>query len=102
MTPSASATASAAADRSAAVPMATEATDGPVRLRNPLATYPGRMTDAAAATALDRELDELFARPAEEGVSLAVVVQRHGEVVTERYGVRPANLFEPDPQPVTA
>jgi CubicO group peptidase (beta-lactamase class C family) len=60
------------------------------------------MTDAAAATALDRELDELFARPAEEGVSLAVVVQRHGEVVTERYGVRPANLFEPDAQPVTA
>ena len=60
------------------------------------------MTDAAAATDLDRELDGLFARPAEEGITLAVVVQRHGEVVAERYGVRPANLFEPDDRPVTA
>jgi CubicO group peptidase (beta-lactamase class C family) len=60
------------------------------------------MTDAPAAAALDRELDALFARPADEGLSLAVVVHRHGEVVAERYGVRPGNLFEPDAAPVTA
>src|SRR4051812_38555887 len=46
------------------------------------------------AADLDEAIDDLFARPADEGVSLAVVVQRHGEVVAERYGVRPANLFE--------
>jgi CubicO group peptidase (beta-lactamase class C family) len=59
------------------------------------------MTDAVTAAALDREIDALFARPVDEGVSLAIVVQRHGEVVAERYGVRPANLFEPESLPVT-
>jgi CubicO group peptidase (beta-lactamase class C family) len=58
------------------------------------------MTDALTAAALDREIEALFARPVDEGVSLALVVQRHGEVVAERYGVRPANLFEPQSLPV--
>jgi CubicO group peptidase (beta-lactamase class C family) len=56
----------------------------------------------ATATSLDRALDDLFARPADEGLSLALVILRHGEVVVERYGVQPANLFEPESQPVTA
>jgi CubicO group peptidase (beta-lactamase class C family) len=60
------------------------------------------MTDAVAATELEREIDALFGRPADEGVTLALVVVRHGEVVVERYGVRPANLFEPDEQPINA
>jgi CubicO group peptidase (beta-lactamase class C family) len=51
---------------------------------------------------LDDEIEPLLARPAEEGVSLALVVQQHGELVAERYGVRPPNLFEPEPAPVTA
>ena len=38
----------------------------------------------------------LFARPADEGVTLALVVLQHGEIVVERYGVRPANLFQPE------
>jgi CubicO group peptidase (beta-lactamase class C family) len=56
------------------------------------------MTDAV----LEREVAELFGRPADEGVSLALVVQRHGEVVVERYGVRPPNLFHPEEQAITA
>jgi CubicO group peptidase (beta-lactamase class C family) len=51
---------------------------------------------------LDRQLDELFARPPEEGISLAFVLTQGGEIVAERYGVRPGNLFEPDDVAVTA
>jgi CubicO group peptidase (beta-lactamase class C family) len=55
-----------------------------------------------ARDALDREVDSLFARPAPEGITLAFLVVRHGEVVVERYGVQPGNLFQPDDVPVTA
>jgi CubicO group peptidase (beta-lactamase class C family) len=51
---------------------------------------------------LQRCADDLFGRPADEGTSLALVVVQHGEIVLERYGVRPANLFEPEDQPVMA
>ncbi len=40
-------------------------------------------------------VDELFLRPADEGVTLALVVQHRGEVVAERYGVQPENIFQP-------
>ncbi len=40
-------------------------------------------------------VDELFERPAHEGVSLALLVQQRGEVVVERYGVQPENIFQP-------
>jgi CubicO group peptidase (beta-lactamase class C family) len=40
-------------------------------------------------------VDELFRRPADEGVTLALVVQRGGEVVAERYGIQPENIFQP-------
>jgi len=43
----------------------------------------------------------MFERPEAEGVSLAVVVQQAGEVVAERYGTQPANVFEPA-QPIGA
>ena len=56
----------------------------------------------AETSALDDEIEALFARPADEGVTLALVVQQHGEIVAERYGTQPANLFEADPLPVTA
>jgi CubicO group peptidase (beta-lactamase class C family) len=46
-------------------------------------------------------VDEMFARPDEEGVSLALVAIRGGEVIAERYGRRPANELEP-PADVTA
>ena len=55
-----------------------------------------------AVTTLDQELDELFGRPADEGISLAFVLLRGGELVTERYGVQPGNLFQPDDVEVTA
>ncbi|MGI9030776.1 MAG: serine hydrolase domain-containing protein [Ilumatobacteraceae bacterium] len=58
------------------------------------------MTTTTAA--LEAELDDLFARPAEEGVSLAFVLLRGGELVAERYGVAPGNLFAPDDVAVTA
>lgn len=41
-------------------------------------------------------VDALFDRPAEEGVSLALVVEQRGEVVVERYGVQPENIFQPE------
>jgi len=44
---------------------------------------------------LDDRIDAIFARPADQGVSLAMVVVHRGEVVAERYGVQPANIFEP-------
>jgi len=42
----------------------------------------------------EQVLDELFGRPTELGVSLACVVMRGGNVIAERYGVRPANDFQ--------
>jgi CubicO group peptidase (beta-lactamase class C family) len=45
---------------------------------------------------LDDLVDELFARPADEGISLALVVQHRGEVIAERYGVQPENIFQPE------
>ncbi|MGI9052574.1 MAG: serine hydrolase domain-containing protein [Ilumatobacteraceae bacterium] len=54
------------------------------------------------ADELEHELDDLFGRPADEGVSLAFVLLRNGELVAERYGVLPGNLFQPDDVVVTA
>ena len=45
---------------------------------------------------LDDRIDAIFQRPADQGVSLAMVVVHHGDVVGERYGVQPANIFEPE------
>jgi CubicO group peptidase (beta-lactamase class C family) len=56
----------------------------------------------AQGTALADEIEALFERPSDEGISLALVVQQHGEIIAERYGVRPGNLFETEPAPVTA
>jgi len=53
-------------------------------------------------TALAGELDDLFGRPADEGVTLAFVLLRGGELVAERYGLQPGNLFQPDEVAVTA
>jgi CubicO group peptidase (beta-lactamase class C family) len=46
----------------------------------------------------DTLLDELFGRPAEQGVSLALVATRGGEIVAERYGVQPGNEFQGEQQ----
>ncbi|MGA9278498.1 serine hydrolase domain-containing protein [Ilumatobacter sp.] len=46
-------------------------------------------------TAVD-VLDEMFTRPSEEGISLAFVALRGGDVIAERYGRRPANDFQPE------
>lgn len=51
---------------------------------------------------LDDEVAALFDRPAEEGVTSALVVHQGGEVLAERYGERVGDLFDPDPPPVTA
>src|SRR3712207_4904653 len=47
---------------------------------------PAALADAAEA---------LFGEQAPHGVSLALVVQHHGEVVYERYGVQPDTIFGP-------
>ena len=47
---------------------------------------------------LEQDLDAIFGRPADEGMSLAMVVVHRGEVVAERYGVKPANDFEAEEQ----
>lgn len=44
----------------------------------------------------DQLLNELFERPAAQGISLAFVARRGGATIAERYGVQPANEFEPD------
>jgi len=51
--------------------------------------------------ALTDVVDDLFGRPPDEGITLALVVQHRGEIVHERYGVQPANDFQPA-LPVTA
>ena len=40
-------------------------------------------------------VDELFERPADQGVTLALLLQHRGERVVERYGVQPENIFQP-------
>ena len=52
--------------------------------------------------ALEAGADDLFGRPSDEGISLALVVVQGGELVLERYGVRPGNLFQPAEEAVTA
>jgi CubicO group peptidase (beta-lactamase class C family) len=46
-------------------------------------------------------IDDLFARPDDEGITLALLIQQSGQVVAERYGVQPENIFQPA-TPVTA
>jgi CubicO group peptidase (beta-lactamase class C family) len=46
---------------------------------------------------LEDAVDALFGRPAEEGLTYALVVQQGGETLVERYGTQPGNLFQPDP-----
>lgn len=45
--------------------------------------------------AVNARVDALFERPDSEGTSLALVIQQRGDVVAERYGTQPANVFEP-------
>ncbi len=45
-------------------------------------------------TDFDGLTDDLFART--DGVSLALVVKQRGDVVAERYGVQPENIFQPE------
>jgi CubicO group peptidase (beta-lactamase class C family) len=41
-------------------------------------------------------VDQLFSRPDDEGVTLALLIQQRGEVIAERYGIQPANVFQPE------
>ena len=50
---------------------------------------------------LQSRVDEIFERPTEQGISLAMVVMHDGEVVAERYGTHPDTIFGPG-EPVTA
>ena len=47
-------------------------------------------------TTTDLVVDALFDRPADEGLTLALLVQQGGEIVAERYGVQPENVFQPE------
>jgi CubicO group peptidase (beta-lactamase class C family) len=44
---------------------------------------------------LQSRVDAIFARPADQGISLAMVVVHGGEIVAERYGTQPATPFGP-------
>ena len=46
---------------------------------------------------LENAADALVGRPAEQGMTYALVVQQGGETLVERYGTQPGNLFDPDP-----
>lgn len=48
-----------------------------------------------AATEVNAIVDAVFERPPEQGISLAMVVLHHGEVIAERYGHQPATIFGP-------
>jgi CubicO group peptidase (beta-lactamase class C family) len=48
-----------------------------------------------ALPALEPIVEDLFARPPDQGVSLALVVVQGGEVVAERYGTQPDTAFGP-------
>jgi CubicO group peptidase (beta-lactamase class C family) len=50
---------------------------------------------------LENAVDALVGRPAEHGLTYALVVQQGGETLVERYGTQPGNLFHPDPVEVT-
>ena len=52
-------------------------------------------TNVVDVPALTSLVDELFERPGDEGVTLALIVQHRGEVAAERYGVQPENIFQP-------
>lgn len=89
-------------------PATSSSTGSPCAFRA-AATTPDRTVGAdrpcqcvAVAAPIEHQLDELFERPADEGVSLAFVLLRGGELVAERYGVQPGNLFAPDEAAVTA
>ena len=45
---------------------------------------------------LDDRIDAIFERPADQGVSLAMIVVHGGEIVAEHYGVQPPNVFQPE------
>jgi len=45
--------------------------------------------------ALPGLVDELFERPTDDGITLALLIQQRGEVVAERYGTQPENIFQP-------
>jgi len=50
---------------------------------------------------IDSLVADLFDRPAEQGLTLALVVRHRGDVVVERYGVQPGNDWQPE-TPITA
>jgi CubicO group peptidase (beta-lactamase class C family) len=62
----------------------------------PIAWWAATNVDRVIASSdqLDGLIADLFARP--EGISLAFVIQQHGEVIAERYGIQPENVFQPE------
>jgi len=47
-------------------------------------------------------VDDLFDRSPDEGRTYALVVQQGGDVVHERYGVKPVSVFEAEETPLDA
>ena len=50
---------------------------------------------STVAGVLEQHVADLFDRPVEQGISLALVVQQGGRVIAERYGTQPENVFQP-------
>lgn len=46
-------------------------------------------------TSITESIDALFARPAEQGISLAVAVFHDGTLIADRYGIQPETAFGP-------
>ena len=44
---------------------------------------------------LAKQVEDLFARPTTHGTSSALVIQQGGQIVMERYGTQPENIFQP-------
>lgn len=47
-------------------------------------------------TALESAIDRLVTRDPGQGITLAFILQQHGDIVAERYGIEPADDFEPE------
>jgi hypothetical protein len=53
------------------------------------------MSQTDLSAQLETHVDKLFGRGDHEGVSLALVIQKSGKVIVERYGTQPENVFQP-------
>ena len=54
------------------------------------------MSQTDLSVQLDTQVERLLDRSDKDGVSLALVIQQSGNVIVERYGTQPENVFQPE------